>query len=128
MFTRTSENRNDSELKSIEQSLTDYIEGTANGQPDRLRRAFHKDFRLYFVRDNEINSWSGEGYINNFKEGETHNRIGEIISIDYENNAAIAEVEIRMPDRKRIYTDYFLILKIQDDWKIVHKSFSFRTY
>jgi Putative lumazine-binding len=31
----------------ITETLMHYIEGTANGQPDRLRKAFHPDFNRY---------------------------------------------------------------------------------
>ena len=51
-----------------------------------------------------------------------------ITSIDYENNAAQAKVEIDMPGMKRLYTDYFLLLKMEGRWKIVHKSFTYRPY
>lgn len=117
-----------SETELISNTLLDYIEGTANGEPDRLRRAFHPDFELYFVGSDSLNVWSGERYIGNIKEGKKSNRVGRIVSIDYENDAASAKVEILMPGRKRIYTDYFLLLKLEGQWKIIHKSFSFVEY
>jgi len=116
------------EIEKISKTLMDYIEGTANGEPDRLREAFDKDFNLYFVKNDSLQTWSGEGYINRIKEGKKNNRIGKIVSIDYENNAATAKVEIDMPDRKRIYTDFFLLLKMNDKWKIIHKTFTFKPY
>lgn len=117
-----------SETELISNTLLDYIEGTANGQPDRLRQAFHPDFELYFVGSDSLNVWSGEKYISNITEGKKSNRVGRIVSIDYENNAASAKVEILMPGRKRIYTDYFLLLKIEGHWKIIHKSFTYVDY
>ena len=116
------------ELASIQSTLMDYIEGTANGEPERLNRAFHPDFNLYYVRNDSIKAWSGQGYIGNIKPGRKANRIGRIISIDYEGNAAMAKVEILMPARKRMYTDYFLLLKSEGRWRIVHKSFTYRDY
>lgn len=118
--------QNETEL--ISNTLLDYIEGTANGEPDRLRRAFHPDFKLYFVGSDSLNVWSGERYIGNITEGKKSNRVGRIVSIDYENNAASAKVEILMPGRKRIYTDYFLLLKLEGHWKIIHKSFTYVNY
>ena len=112
----------------VRATLTDYIEGTANGEPERLHRAFHPDFNLYFVRNDTIQSWSGQGYIGNVKQGRKSNRIGKIISVDITNDAATAKVEIDMPARKRLYTDYFLLLKVKGQWKIVHKSFTYVTY
>lgn len=113
-----------SEIEQITATLMDYIEGTANGEPDRLRRAFHPDFNLYTVTEEDsLRIRSGEKYISDIKEGTKANRIGRIISIDYEQDAAIAKVEIVIPNR-RIFIDYFLLLKYEGSWKIVHKSYT----
>lgn len=116
------------EIERINKVLYDYIEGTANGEPSRLKRAFHSDFNLYFVAKDSLKVWKGENYINNVKEGKKSNRIGKVLSIDFEGDAAVAKIEILMPSRKRIYTDYLLLLKIKNDWKIIHKSFTFKNY
>jgi len=117
-----------SEIEAINKVLYDYIEGTANGEPDRLREAFDEDFNLYFVREDSLQVWSGKKYVTNVKQGQKSNRIGKVLSIDYESNAAVAKIEILMPARKRIYTDYLMLLKIKDKWKIIHKSFTFKNY
>lgn len=116
------------ETELIARTLYDYIEGTANGQPQRLKNAFHPNFNLYFVGKDSLRIWSGKEYIGNIKEGEKNDRIGKIISIDFENDAANAKIEIDIPSRKRIYTDYLLLLKYQGNWKIIHKSFTFKEY
>lgn len=116
------------EFQKINKVLLDYLEGTANGEPDRVRNAFHKDLNLYHVKNDSLVTWAGKGYVNNIKQGRKSNRIGRVVSIDYENDAAIAKIEIVMPQRKRIYTDYMMLLKVQGQWKIIHKSFTFRTY
>jgi len=115
------------ELPKIKKVLLDYIEGTANGEPDRVKRAFHKDLNLYHIKDGELVVWKGTNYTNNIKQGRKSNRIGRIVSIDHEGNAAMAKIEIKMPARKRIYTDYLMLLKIGEEWKIIHKSFTFRS-
>ncbi|HOY15042.1 MAG TPA: nuclear transport factor 2 family protein [Saprospiraceae bacterium] len=115
-----------SEIAQITETLMDYIEGTANGQPDRLRKAFHPDFNLYTVTATDsLRTRSGQAYIAGVKEGEKTNRIGRIISIDYEKDAAIAKAEIIVPNFK-VFTDYFLLLKYEGSWKIVHKSYTGR--
>ncbi len=114
-----------SDFEQITEILTDYIEGTKNGEPDRLRRAFHKDFNLYTITKDSLWIRSGEQYISNIKAGEKSNRTGRIIFIDIEKDAAIAKAEIVVPNW-RTFIDYFLILKYQDAWKIVHKSYSWR--
>ena len=117
-----------SEIEQINNVLYDYIDGTANGEPDRLKRAFHDDFNLYFVANDSLRVWSGKQYVKNVKSGQKSNRIGKVISIDYEGDAAMARIEILMPSRKRIYTDYMLLLKIDGAWKIIHKSFTYKNY
>lgn len=114
-----------SNLDQVTEILLDYIEGTANGQPDRLRKAFHSDFNLYTVASDTLWTRSGKQYIAKIKVGEKTNRIGRIISIDIEKDAAMAKVEIVIPGF-RVFTDYFLILKYAGAWKIVHKSYTWR--
>ena len=116
------------EIALITNTLMDYIEGTANGEPERLRKAFHPDFKLYAVSDTDsLIVRSGEKYVANIKPGEKANRIGRIISIDFENDAAMAKAEIVVPGW-RIFTDYFLLLKYEGPWKIVQKSYTWRPF
>ena len=115
-----------SEIEQITETLVKYIEGTANGELDKLREAFHPDFNLYSVTEEDsLRIWSGKDYIGGIKEGKKSNRIGRIISIDYEKDAAIAKAEILIPNW-RIFTDYFLLVKYEGSWKIVHKSYTWR--
>ena len=109
----------------ITKTLMDYIDGTANGEPERIANAFHSDLNLYTVAADSLMTRSGQKYISFFKEGKKNNRIGSIVSIDYENDAASAKIEIDMPGMKRIYTDYLLLLKIKGSWKIIHKSYTY---
>jgi len=116
------------ELPLITATLMDYIDGTANGDPDQVRRAFHPDFNLYTVNDAD-SLWirSGAKYIDGIKPGEKNTRQGRIISIDVEGNAAMAKAEITVPGW-RIFTDYFLLLKYEGAWRIVQKSYSWRAW
>ncbi len=116
------------ELEKINETLYNYIDGTANGEPERVSKAFHSALNLYHVNNDSLVTWGGQGYINNIKPGRKSNRIGRVVSVDYENDAAMAKIEILMPARKRIYTDYLLLLKVEGQWKIIHKSFTFRNY
>lgn len=118
----------DSAIAQITETIMNYIDGTANGDPEKLRKVFHPDFNLYAVTDKDsLLIRSGEKYISNIKPGEKVNRIGRIISIDVENNAAIAKAEIVIPGW-RIFTDYFLLMKYEGSWKIVQKSYTWRAY
>jgi len=113
------------DLTQVTEILLDYIEGTAYGQPERLRKAFHPLFNLYSVSNDTLWTRSGEQYVSNIKTGEKSNRIGRILSIDIEKDAAIAKAEIIVPGW-RTFIDYFLILKYNGAWKIVQKSYTWR--
>jgi len=115
-----------SDIAQITATLMDYIEGTANGDRARLRRAFHPDFKLYTVTEQDsLRIRSGEAYIMGFKEGVKVNRIGRIIALDYEKDAAMAKVEVVVPNW-RIFIDYLLLMKYEGRWKIVQKSYTWR--
>ncbi len=116
------------ETEAIRNTLVDYIEGTANGEADRLKRAFHEELNLYSIQNGELRVLPGETYITYFENGEKRDRIGEILFIDHVNDAASAKIEIITPGRKRIYTDYLLLLKIKGEWKIIHKSYTYESY
>ena len=124
-FKNTNNSSVKSDLEQVTETLLDYIEGTANGQPERLRKAFHPNFNLYTVAKDTLWIRSGEQYISNVKVGEKSNRIGQIISIDIEKDAAIAKAEIIVPNWRTL-TDYFLMLKYEGAWKIVQTSYTWR--
>ncbi|UII80647.1 nuclear transport factor 2 family protein [Flagellimonas sp. CMM7] len=128
LFVGTLATHSQADIEEINKTLYDYIDGTANGEPERLKQAFHEDFNLYFVQNDSLKIWSGKQYIANIKPGRKSNRIGKVLSIDFEGNAAIAKIEILMPARKRIYTDYLMLLKVRNHWKIIHKSFTYKNY
>ena len=121
--------QNESEKSEIEQitaTLTDYIEGSTNGQPKRLEKAFYPDLNLYYVKDGKAGVWSGKDYIKSTKEGEPTGEKGKIIFIDYENDIATAKVQISHPESKTPYIDYFMLMKVEGQWTIIHKMYTKR--
>ncbi|MFK7937222.1 MAG: nuclear transport factor 2 family protein [Saprospiraceae bacterium] len=119
-------NTDKSEIEQITATLNDYIQGSTNGQPDRLKKAFHPDLNLYYNKGGELATWSGKAYIADTKEGQPTGEIGKIISIDYENDIAVAKVQIADPKATTPYIDYFMLVKIKEHWTIIHKMFTKR--
>ncbi len=114
------------EEQSIRQTLKKYIDGSTGGQPKLLEEAFHPDLNLYYVKNNKVNTWSGKAYITDTKEGQPTGEKGTILSVDYTNDAAVAKVEIASPG-KTPYIDYFMLLKAEGKWTIIHKMFTKKT-
>lgn len=122
------ENDGNNEIQKITKTIMLYIDGTANGEPEKLREAFHPDFNLYSVTESDsLRIWEGADYVGRIKKGVKNTRQGRIISIDFEKDAAIAKAEIVIPGW-RIFTDYFLLLKYEGSWKIVHKSYTWKPF
>lgn len=114
------------EKELITKTLMDYIEGSTGGQPARLKTAFYPDLNLYYIKNGNIAVWSGTAYIADTKEGQPTGESGKILMIDYENNAAMAKVEIASPGSTP-YIDYFMLLKEGEKWVIIHKMFTKKT-
>ena len=110
----------------VRATLQDYIIGTSNGEPERISMAFHEDLNLYTVKNDSLVERNGKDYIQLFEPGKKNSRIGKILMIDIENDAAVAKVEISFSDRPAAYIDYFLLLKVEGHWTIIHKSYTKR--
>lgn len=114
-----------SDLELISETLTDYIEGSTEGQPKRLETAFHPNLNLYSTdKEGKMTTWSGKEYILDTKEGKPTGEAGRILSVDFENHAAVAKVKISHPDYKNSYIDYFMLLKLEGKWTIIHKMYT----
>jgi len=48
------------EIAQITETLMNYIDGTANGEPNKLKKAFHPDFNLYTISNDSLRIRSGE--------------------------------------------------------------------
>lgn len=114
----------ENEILNIQKTLYHYMEGTAHSQDERIKKAFWKGLNLYSIKEGEISIMTREKYMGFFSGDKTYKRIGKILSIDFEKDAALAKLEIKMPDRNRIAIDYMLLLKMNGRWKVVHKSFT----
>lgn len=110
-------------IQAICATLENYIQGSTGGEPARLRKAFHKDLNLYSIRQGQLRVWSGRDYIADTKEGQPTGESGRILAVDYENDTAIAKVEIR-PPQGTAFIDYFMLLEIEGQWTIVHKMYT----
>ena len=115
------------EKELITDTINNYIEGTSYGNQDQVRKAFHPDLNLYSIRNGKLNVWFGQDYINGITEGRDTGRKGKILSIDYENDVAVANAEIIIPGRDAPFIDYFMLAKAEGKWLIIHKAYTVKT-
>jgi len=114
----------DKETESAKIPLNNYLQGQTTGNPEFIRKAFHKDARIMTVRENKISNLSVEEFAGFFKGKSADDEVQrkrKIESLDVSGNAAIAKITLDYPTVK--FTDYMSLLKIDGEWKIVNKSF-----
>jgi len=108
--------------------LENYLKGHATGNPEFMRKAFHTEGKLIFIRDGKYTTRTFEEYIAGMKDGkpaaDEAKRKRWIESVEVTGNAAVGKVILDYPSGK--FTDYFTMLKIDGEWKIVNKSFYFK--
>ena len=104
--------------------LENYLKGHATGNPEFMRKAFHTEGKLIFIRDGKYSTRTFEEYIagsSGKPASDEAQRKRSIESIDIAGNAATAKIVLDYPAVK--FTDYMTLLKIDGEWKIINKTF-----
>ena len=112
---------------AVRRAVQDYFDGGRQADSVPLRRAFHPDARMLFVRDDSLAVVPIGEYIarvagNRPKPGAVDSTERRVVSIDIAGDAAIAKLEQRRP--AMLVTDYMSLLKVDGRWVIVNKIFS----
>ncbi|MEO1434041.1 MAG: nuclear transport factor 2 family protein [Bacteroidota bacterium] len=109
--------------RTIATTLNYYLKGGTNGDFETLKKAFHKDARMRYVKDGEFQDVNVLEFFGSRMKpgGKLANRETRIANIDLAGHAATARLEIVYPTFK--FIDYMTLLKIDGNWLIVNKSF-----
>jgi hypothetical protein len=114
-------------IKVIEDA---YLNGVNNvGDPEAMKKGFHEDFSLKGIRDGKlavltISEWI-EIVTKNKAQGKYPPKLKtrfEYPMIDITGNTAVVKIYNFRGD-KQIFTDYLLLLKFPDGWKITDKIY-----
>ncbi len=115
------------EIPDIEKVIQTYFDGLYEGDTKKLGAAFHEVSHLYStgaegVQDLPRAKWFEMVASRPSGKSKGLARRDRIISIDMSGpETAFVKVECQLPPR--YFTDYLLLLKSKDGWKIVSKSF-----
>lgn len=112
---------------AIRAGLLHYFQGHATGDPSHFRKIFLPTAHVEIIRDGKFTSWTLDEYCALFKgtpATDESSRVRTVDFVDVSNNTAIAKVTLDYP--KLVFTDYFLLLKIDGEWKIANKIASNR--
>jgi len=106
--------------QKITETINSYFEGWMTGDTTKLGRAMHRTCQLKNIKDDDVIIFDRTKYLSFFKpRPRRQNAGGKIVSINITDDIAAAKCEIFTEER--LYTDYFNMMKIKDEWYIVDK-------
>ena len=114
------------DLELVKETVQNYLDGGTYGDTAKMAKVFHPTAFMKFVdvktgefRDVPIAKYLEGGKAN---AGKKADRSTKIVSVDITGTAAQAKIELDYPNTK--LTDYFNLLKINGEWKVVSKIFA----
>jgi len=104
----------------IEQTIGNYFDGWISNDASKIGTAMDITCQLKNIKEDKVVIYDRATYLGFFKPGPPkENAFGKILSIDITGPIAAAKIELETP--KRLYTDYFNLMKLKDQWFIVDK-------
>lgn len=107
-----------------------YIEGIHNGGDlNETRKGFHPGFDLLMLQNNQLNKLPIYNWIESSERARKENLNAQrpkttvnYVNIDITGTAAVAKIEL-LREGKLIFTDYLMLYKFEEGWKIVGKTY-----
>jgi hypothetical protein len=116
-----------SDEQAVRAAINQYFRGHATASPDEMRKAFLPTAHIEGIRSGKFVSWTVEEYCANFKgkpAADEASRKRTIDSVDVSGTAAMARATL--VHGATTFTDYFVLLKVDGEWKIANKVYSSR--
>ena len=114
------------EAAAVRKTIEDhYFKAQSTGDGSHLKGTFVDEGRMMWIVDGQLRTRTSAEYIGGFQgkpPADEAKRKRRVVMVDVTGDAAVAKVELDFPETK--ITDYFSLLKIGPDWKIVHKWFT----
>jgi len=110
------------EYSEVEKTITNYFEGRKNADLTQLQSAFSKNAKLFSIKINTELIIPLESYLNKVKADGKQKVNTKILNGDITGNIANFKTKFSYPNYS--YTDYLTLLKQQNNWKIISKTFT----
>ncbi|MCF6241575.1 MAG: alpha/beta fold hydrolase [Bacteroidales bacterium] len=113
----------DNDVKSaIESVIDDYFKGRKNANITLLEKVFSKDAILMYSDNKEFHFITVNDYLDKVKNDGKKDIHTKIIDLDQKGN--MAYVKTLFQYKNKTYIDYLTLLKNNNKWKIVSKTFT----
>lgn len=121
---RCKQSGSDAERQAVAATVQLYFQGQATGNGDFIRRAFHPEAKLFWVKGGALAQTTSAEFAagaSGKPADDESRRLRKIEMIDIAEDAAIAKVELIYP--KATFVDYLSLLKIDGKWTVINKIF-----
>lgn len=115
---------NESAHEGIRAAIDHYFKGHATGDASHMRKAFLPTAHIEGIREGQFTSWTLDEYCALFKgkpASDESTRVRRIDLIDVSGNSGMAKATL--VHGGTVFTDYFVLLKVGDEWKIANKVY-----
>ena len=116
-----------SDESGVRAAVNQYLKGHATGDPVEMRKAFLPTAHIEGMREEKLVSWTVDEYCSRFNgkpASDEATRKRTIDHVDVSGTAAMASATL--VHGATTFTDYFVLLKVNGDWKIANKVYSSR--
>lgn len=113
--------------KAVRAVVQQYFKGHATNDANEMRKAFHPTAHIEGNRDGKFVSWTVSDYVAGFvgkPAADEATRKRTIDSVAVSGDAAMAAATL--VHGATTFTDYFVLLKINHEWKIANKVYTRR--
>lgn len=119
-----SSQQNESAHEGVRTAINHYFQGHATGDSSHMLKAFLPTARIEGMRSGKFTSWTLDQYCAFFlgkPASDEKTRVRTIDLIDVSGNSAM--VKATLDHGATIFTDYFVLLKVGDEWRIANKVY-----
>ncbi len=117
----------------VESVVEGYLAGLHTGDVKKLQQSFHPSCHLLALdSEDAVTALSRDAWLALVAQRQSPQTVGhvrehEILSIDIANSK-MAGVKLKFTAPQRCFTDFLLLLKSAEGWRIIAKSYTFDSY
>jgi hypothetical protein len=115
--------QHDADLE-VRAAIHQYFKGHATAKAEEMRKAFLPTAHIEGIRDGAFTSWTVDQYVAGFRgqpAADEATRKRTIDRVDIVGTAAMAKATL--VHGATTFTDYFVLLKVNGEWKIANKVY-----
>jgi hypothetical protein len=109
----------------VRAAVNQYLHGHASGSGVEMRKAFLPTAHIEGIRDGKFVSWTVDEYVSRFSGKPAPDEAARKRTIDtVDLSGTAAMVRATLVHGATTFVDYFVLLKVDGEWKIANKVYS----